>query len=92
MAQSRIRRARQFEKLFNAADLLPFYIANTSGAIVANIPDTIIIRINTNELNEQLNFMMQEKAYARQETTLFKDLQQRAERLITLIKKEYHLK
>jgi hypothetical protein len=84
--------ARQFEKLFYAADLLPFYIANTSGAIIANIPDTIVIRINTTELNEQLNFMMQEKAYARQETGLFKQLQQRAERLMEMIKKEYHLK
>ena len=83
--------ARQFEKLFNAADLLPFYIANTSGGIVANIPDTIVIRINTTELNEQLNFMMQEKAYARQETNLCKGVQSGAERLMELIRKEYHL-
>jgi hypothetical protein len=83
--------ARQFEKLFNATDLLPFYIANTSGAIVRNIPDTIIIRVNTAGLNEQLNFMMQEKAYAHQEMDLFRGLQARAERLMELIKKEYHL-
>jgi hypothetical protein len=83
--------ARQFEKLFNAADLLPFYISNKTGAIVFNIPDSIILRIYTTGLNEQLNFMMQEKAYAIQETSLFRDLQARAERLITLIKKEYHL-
>ena len=83
--------ARQFEKLFKAADLLPFYIENTTGAIVANIPDTINIRINTSGLNEQLNFMMQEKAYALQETNLFKGLQGSAERLMELIKKEYDL-
>ena len=83
--------ARQIEKLINAADLLHYYAANTTGAIVSNIPDSIIIRINTSGLNEQLNFMMQEKAYARQETNQFKALQQRAERLMELIKKKYHL-
>ena len=46
---------RQFEKLFNATDLLPLYISNTSTGIIANIPDPLIIRINTTELNEQLN-------------------------------------
>jgi hypothetical protein len=84
--------ARQFEKLFNATDLLSYYSANTRGSIVSNIPDSIIIRINRQGLNEQLNFMMQEKAYARQETSQFKALQERAERLIELIKKEYHMK
>jgi hypothetical protein len=83
--------ARQFEKLFHAADLLPFYITNTSPAIVANIPDSIVIGIHTDGLNEQLNFMMQEKAYARQDGEQFKLLQERAERLMSMIKKEYHL-
>jgi hypothetical protein len=82
---------RQFEKLFNAADLLPLYIANKNGAIIANIPDSVIIRINKTELNEQLNFMMLEKAYARQEIERYKELQGRAERLMDLIKKKYHL-
>jgi hypothetical protein len=83
--------ARQFEQLFNAADLLPYYVANPSGAIVSNIPDSITVHINTSGLNEQLNFMMQEKAYARQEARLFKELEEQAVRLIELIKKEYHL-
>ena len=82
---------RQFEKLFNATDLLSLYIANTSPGIVANIPDSLIIRINTTELNEQLNFMMLEKSYARQEIGRYEELQGRAERLINLIKKEYNL-
>ena len=84
--------AREFEKLFNAQDLLPYYIPNTTGAIVSNIPDTLTIRINTTGVNELLNFMMQEKAYARQETTQFKDLQARAERLMELINRQYQLK
>jgi hypothetical protein len=83
---------RQFEKLFNAADLLPLYISNTNPAIISNIPDSFIVRINTTELNEQLNFMMLEKAYARQEIERYKELQGRAERLMDLIRKEYHLK
>ena len=82
---------RQFEKLFNASDLLPLYITNSSEGIVANIPDTVVIRINTVGLNEQLNFMMLEKAYARQEINRYKDLERRAVRLMQLIKKEYHL-
>ena len=84
--------ARQIEKLVNAKDLLSYYIANSTGAIVYNIPDSIDIRINTENLNEQLNFMMQEKAYARQETDQFRVIQTKAERLIELIMKEYHLK
>ena len=82
---------RQFEKLFNSFDLLSLYIENSRDAIVANIPDTIIIEINTAELNEQLNFMMLEKAYARQEINRYKDLEGRAIRLINLIKKEYQM-
>ncbi len=84
--------AQQFEKLFNANDLLPLYISNTTGAIVGNIPDSLNIRINTGGLNELLNFMMQEKAYARQETSQFREIQARSERLMKLIKNEYHLK
>jgi hypothetical protein len=83
---------RQFEKLFNAADLLPLYIANKEGAIIANIPDSLIIRINTSELNEQINFMMLEKAYARQEIDRYIEIKERAIRLMELIRKEYHLK
>jgi len=83
---------RQFEKLFNAADLLPLYIANKNGAIIANIPDSLTIRINTTDLNEQLNFMMLEKAYARQEIDRYFEIKERAVRLMELIKREYHLK
>jgi hypothetical protein len=81
--------ARQFEKLFVAADLLSLYIDNNTGRIVANIRDSITIRINTDELNEQLNFMMQEKAYAKQEIDRYNSVKERAVRLIELIKKEY---
>ncbi|HET6766742.1 MAG TPA: hypothetical protein VFH08_05070 [Chitinophagaceae bacterium] len=82
---------RQFEKLFSASDLLSLYLENSGEAIVANIPDMIVIRINTEALNEQLNFMMLEKAYARQEINRYKELERRAISLMQLIKKAYHL-
>ena len=80
---------RQFEKLFNAGDLLPLYISNANPAIIANIPDSVVIRINTAELNDQLNFMMLEKAYARQEIERYYEIKERAIRLMELIKKKY---
>ena len=83
---------RQFEKLFNAADLLPLYIANRNKTIIDNIPDSLTIRIHTTDMNEMLNFMMLQKAYARQEIELYLETKERAARLIELIKKEYHLK
>ncbi|HKC36570.1 MAG TPA: hypothetical protein VKB95_10930 [Chitinophagaceae bacterium] len=83
---------RQFEKLFKASDLLTLYIENSQAPIVANIPDLIVIGINTAELNGQLNFMMLEKSYARQEIERYKELEGRAVRLMELIKKEYHMK
>ena len=80
------------EELVNTSDLLPFYIQNPTEAIVANIPDTAIIKINTSNLNKQLNFMMRQKTFARQEINKYKELEERAKRLMELIKKEYHLK
>ena len=82
---------RQFEKLFNAADLLPSYIANKHKAIVNNIPDSLTIRIHTTALNEQLNFMMLQKATTIQEIEVYLEIKESAARLMELIKKEYHL-
>ena len=82
---------RQFEKLFVATDLLPLYISNASPAIVSNIPDSLAIGIHTEGLNEQLNFMMLEKAYARQEINQYSFLKERAVRLMELIRNKYHL-
>jgi hypothetical protein len=82
---------RHWEKLVNAYDMLPLYATNSTQAIVANVPDSVVIKINGPELNELLNFMMQEKAHARQEIEKYKILEEEAIRLMTLIKKEYHL-
>ena len=82
---------RYAEKLVNPNELLPLYIDNSSEAIVNNIPDSVIIKINTAELDTQLNFMMGQKVSIRQQFTLYMKLRQSAEQLIELIKKEYHL-
>ena len=79
------------ERLVNPDDLLPFYINNTTQAIVANIPDTIMIRIDTKDLKQQLNFIMSQKVNIYQQLALYKKLRESAERLIALIKKEYYL-
>jgi len=82
---------RYIEKLANTEDLLPFFIANSGGGIRDNIPDSITIRINTDNLSDHLGFMMLEKSYARQEIRSFQQLLEKATNLITLIRKEYHL-
>ena len=78
-------------KLVNPGDLLPLYIANTSDGIVSNIPDSLHIRIDTTELKQQLNFMMQQKVSIRQQLRLYANLLTSAKRLIALIEKEYKL-
>ena len=77
--------------LVNPDDLLPLYLANTSSAIVNNIPDSLLIRIDKTNLKEQLNFLMQQKVNIYQQLKLYNTLRESAERLISLIKKEYHL-
>jgi hypothetical protein len=83
---------RHLEKLVNSSDLLPFYIANSRTGIVHNTPDSMNIRINTEGLNELLNFLMQLKVYARQEISQINQLKRKATNLMMLIKQEYHLK
>ncbi len=82
---------RHLEKLVNSSDLLDLYISNASSGIVNNVPDTMSIHINTEGLNELLNFLMQLKVYARQQTNQIKQLERKATNLMTLIKQKYHL-
>jgi hypothetical protein len=79
------------EKLVSANSLLDVYSKNQSGGIVNNIPDSMTIPINTTYLNEHLNFLMQQKVFTHQDLNLYMNLEQSAERLIQLIKKEYNL-
>ncbi|HEX6171042.1 MAG TPA: hypothetical protein VFZ33_15240 [Chitinophagaceae bacterium] len=82
---------RHLEKLVNSSDLLGLYISNASAGVVGNIPDTMSIHINTEGLNELLNFLMQVKVYARQQISQIKQLERKATNLMTLIKQKYHL-
>ena len=82
---------RHLEKMVMAAELSPWYIQNTTLGVVANIPDSIIISVNLEGLNQYLNLLMQIKAFARQEILNFEQLRNNGENLIMLIRKEYHL-
>jgi hypothetical protein len=78
-------------KMVNPDDMLPYYLTNTTQAIVNNIPDSLVIHIDRSELKQQLNFMMQQKVSIYQQLALYERLRASAERLISLIRKEYRL-
>jgi hypothetical protein len=79
------------EELIDESKLLPFFIRNQTAAFITGIPDTVIIKINTTDLNKQLGFMMREKTFAYQEIGIYKKLEESTVQLISLIKKEYDL-
>ena len=56
-----------------------------------NILDSLSIKINREPLNEFLNFLADQKITTSQDKDGYKTIEKMAERLITLIKKEYHL-
>lgn len=82
---------RYIEKMVDATGLLDLYIANTSEAVVGNVPDTIALKIHNTEGNELLNLLMQVKIFARQEINRFENGKNTAMNLMALIKKEYDL-
>ena len=83
---------RYMEKLITASELLSLYIQNNTIAVVSNIPDSILLHINTLQLNDHLNFLMQLKIFARQEIIQFQKLKISAINLMEMIKKEYHVR
>ena len=82
---------RHLEKMVLASELSPWYIQNTTIGVVGNIPDSIVISVNLEGLNEYLNLLNQIKAFARQEIINFEQLSNNGVNLIMLIRKEYHL-
>jgi hypothetical protein len=81
------------EKIINANDLLLKYRNNSTGnSLLPAVTDTLTIKINTDYLNEFLNFLSHQKNTIIQDKRSYQALEQSAERLIDLIKKEYHLK
>ena len=80
------------EKIINANDLLPEYRNNSTGkSLAAEITDSLTIRISPASLNEYLNFLNWQKTTTIQDKQGYQAIEQSAERLIDLIKKEYHL-
>ena len=78
-------------KIFNAGDLLSRYRNQSSTfTLPANITDSMKIRIFPVYLNEYLNFLHDQKITTSQDKRAYLTLEKSAERLIELIKKEYH--
>ncbi|HKC35917.1 MAG TPA: hypothetical protein VKB95_07630 [Chitinophagaceae bacterium] len=79
-------------KIFLAGDLLSQYRSQSSTfTLPAKITDSLKIRIYPVYLNEYLNFLHDQKITTSQDKRAYQTLEKSAERLIGLIKKEYHL-
>jgi hypothetical protein len=79
------------QKIVNANDLVTYYKGVSGFQYDRNVPDSIMIRINAEHLNEFLNLSADQKVTTSQDKTGYQDIEQAAERLITLIKNEYQL-
>jgi len=80
------------EKLVNANDLIRSYRLNSSGKqMFPSLSASSIIRINTANLNEYLNFLERQKITTIQDEQNFKRLEGKAILLIKMIKREYEL-
>jgi hypothetical protein len=80
------------EKIINANDLLRQYRTNTPGeALPPSLTDNLVIGINTEYLNEFLNDLNNQRTSVAQDRRFYHVIATSAERLIELIKKEYHL-
>jgi hypothetical protein len=80
------------EKLVNASDLIRSYRLNSSGKqMYPSLSESSIIRINTANLNEYLNFLERQKITTIQDEQNYKRLEVEAVQLIKMIKKEYGL-
>ena len=79
-------------KIVNANDLLPKFRNNSTGnSLLSEITDSLTIRVIPASLNEYLNFLNWQKTTTIQDKRSYQAIKQSAERLIDLIKKEYHL-
>lgn len=79
------------KKMLADYSLLSYYKANTTEA--ARLPEgsAFYIQINPSYLIEYLNHLHKVKVTIQQDKVFYKNIEQGAEQLITLIKKEYHL-
>ena len=79
-------------KVIVAKDLVAEYRKNPlAGNLAANVIDSLTVQIDINELNEYLNFLHDLKTMTKQDKGFYQGIEQKAEKLIELIKKEYHI-
>ena len=78
--------------IINPQSLLAAYRNDAGLSISLPISDTVSIEINRTNLHEFLVFLHYQKISTRQDKRDYMAVEQSAERLIALIKKEYHLK
>ena len=79
------------EKMLDAAILLPIYKNDKSGSTNNLFRDAPSVKVNTVYLNEYLNFLYRQKFSTIQDERNYRAVEKSAERLLTLIKKEYQL-
>ena len=79
------------QKTINAKDFLPQYkvLQRSRSELRAN--DRLYLKINTEHLNQLLNFLADQKISTIQDKEGYQAIEKSAERLIELIKKEYNL-
>ena len=81
------------KKIISDYSLLPYYkLNNTTAARLEGEAANITVEINTTLLLEYLNHLHKIKTTIVQDKDFYQDIEKKAERLIDLIKKEYHLK
>jgi hypothetical protein len=79
-------------KMLNAKNLVHVYRTNsTQTALPPGVTDTLNIPINSDGISEYLNYIYRQKLQTRQDKAGYQVIEKAAERLIALIKKEYHL-
>ena len=79
------------QKIINANDLLTKYRIYPGFQNDRNITDSISIHINSEYLNDFLNFSADQKITTSQDKMGYQTIEKTAERLIAMIKKEYYL-
>jgi len=80
------------EKMLDAHDLIKSYRLDHSGSsLYPTLSNSSIVRIDTINLNDYLNFLYRQKVTTIQDEQRYKQLERKAELLIKMIKKEYDL-
>jgi hypothetical protein len=83
---------QSLSNIMKATDLLSAYRTNPDPLHMPSIADNMKIGINREFLNQFLNELTFQKIITTQDIKAYRVLEANAEMLISLIKKEYHLK